>query len=157
VGFVTIGILGCRDHAARGPALDLGTAMQMTNILRDVREDLERDRVYLPADEMARFGVSESDLARAQGGAAFAALVRFEAERTRRLFASGSRLDALLEPRPRLVPRALSAIYGAILGRIEQDPGRVLVERVSLGAVEKGLLAARVLLGAAGDKAEGLG
>lgn len=147
VGLVTIAILGCRDECARGPARDLGTAMQLTNILRDVREDAARDRIYLPAEDLERFRVAEGDLSRGVGGEGFEALVRFEAARARRCFESGRLLDGWLAPAAAVVPRALAALYGAILERIEAEPGRVLVERVSLGAIEKGLIAARALLG----------
>src|SRR5256714_7824295 len=100
--------------------------MQLTNILRDVREDLGNGRVYLPAEDLRRFGVD--DLAAPPDGA-LTELVRFEAERAREWFDRGLRLLPLLDSRSASCVRAMTGIYRRILERIERQPGEVLKRR----------------------------
>ncbi len=125
-----------------GLADDLGIAMQLTNILRDVREDREMGRVYLPAEDLARFGCP--DLGSADG-AACAELIRFEADRAARWFDRGLQLTAHLDARSASCVLAMTGIYRTILQRIIADPGRVLDARVSLATWEKAWVAARSL------------
>ncbi|MYK35819.1 MAG: phytoene/squalene synthase family protein [Chloroflexi bacterium] len=102
VGLVSIRIFGYRDvPLAQETAVDFGLAMQLTNILRDLREDIERDRVYLPLNEMARFGYTEDDLRDSVVHERFRAMMRFQANRAQRYFDSASRLMPLLEPESR--------------------------------------------------------
>jgi len=129
---------------ASGLADDLGVAMQLTNILRDVREDRDRGRVYLPAEDMRRFECPEL---RAASPAALAELVRFEAARTRRWFDRGLELVELLDSRSASCVLAMTGIYRCILERIAEDPEQVLRRRISLPAWEKAWLAARSLAG----------
>jgi 15-cis-phytoene synthase len=131
-------------NGASGLADDLGVAMQLTNILRDVREDRDRGRVYLPAEDMRRFECPEL---RAASPAALAELVRFEADRTRRWFDHGLELVELLDSRSASCVLAMTGIYRSILERIADDPGQVLRRRISLPAWEKAWLAARSLAG----------
>jgi phytoene synthase len=137
VGLICVEIFGYRDPRARTLGVQLGLAMQMTNILRDLQEDIGRDRVYLPQEDLARFGYSEEDLRRGIDNAAFRALMAFEIERTRALFARGRQLIPLVSPRARVCPAALASIYGTILDQIAADPGRVLCERVGLSGWAK--------------------
>jgi phytoene synthase len=123
---------------------DLGVAMQLTNILRDVREDSELGRVYLPAEDLRRFGVE--DLARAPA-APLADLIRFEAARNRDWFTRGLKLCELLDSRSRSCLLAMTGIYRGILERIEREPGEVLERRISMPVWEKAWLAARCLAG----------
>jgi phytoene synthase len=123
---------------------DLGVAMQLTNILRDVREDLGHGRVYLPAEDLRRFGIE--NLA-APPDAALTELVRFEAARAREWFDRGLELLPLLDSRSASCVLAMTGIYRRILDRIERDPGEVLHRRVSLPAWETAWVAARSLAG----------
>ena len=124
---------------------DLGVAMQLTNILRDVREDLGNGRVYLPAEDLRRFGIEDLFSA---GDEPLTDLVRFEAARARAWFDQGLRLLPLLDSRSASCVLAMTGIYRRILERIERQPGEVLKRRVSLPPWEKAWVAARSLLGA---------
>ncbi len=181
IGRVCLAIFGLR----RGQALDragaerladeLGVAMQLTNILRDLREDAENGRVYLPAEDLRRFGVlgpserrpasvvlaslasgaaSDGD---AQGGGfssaadeqqGMTALVRFEAARARQWFARGIGLTRMLDRRSAASVLAMAGIYRRLLDRIEAHPEEAVRRRVSLPAREKAWVAARGMLGA---------
>ncbi len=104
VGLVSIQIFGYDDPSAPNAkryAVDLGLAMQLTNIIRDIKEDVERDRVYIPQDEMARFNVTETQLRAGIIDDNFVALMGSQAERARSYFESGARLFPLLNPRSR--------------------------------------------------------
>ena len=147
IGRICVGIFGASDLERAIPlADDLGVAMQITNVLRDVREDFERGRVYLPAEDLRRFGCAE-DLASSPSDAT-AELIRFEAARGREWFARGLELLPLLDARSKACVRAMTGIYRRILGQIDRDPQQVLRRRVSLPAWEKAWVAARSLAGA---------
>jgi phytoene synthase len=133
-----------RPGEATGLADDLGVAMQLTNILRDVREDLDNGRVYLPAEDRRRFGIADLEGA---PEAPLSALIRFEAARAREWFDRGLGLLPLLDSRSASCVLAMTGIYRRILERIERDPGEVLQRRVSLPAWEKAWVAARSLAG----------
>jgi phytoene synthase len=125
---------------------DLGVALQLTNILRDVQEDREMGRLYLPLDDIERFGLTAERLDSPPEAAA--ALVRFEAERARVWFESGLRLLPSLDGRSAACVGAMAGIYRRLLYRIERDPVAVFHGRVSLSRREKLLVAARALAGA---------
>jgi phytoene synthase len=147
IGRLCLGIFGASDMNRAMPlADDLGVAMQITNVLRDVREDYERGRVYLPAEDLRRFGCAE-DL-EASTPEACAALIRFEAGRGREWFERGLGLLPLIDARSRACVRAMTGIYRRILGQIERDPQQIMSRRVSLPAWEKAWVAARSLAGA---------
>ena len=125
---------------------DLGVALQLTNILRDVREDFGNGRIYLPLDDLARFGVEPHDL----GGSPSpqtSALVRYEAARASEWFDHGLRLMASLDRRSAACVGAMAGIYARLLVRIEQRPDDVFRGRVSLAAHEKAWVALRALAG----------
>jgi len=154
VGLVALPIFGYGDPRARARAIDLGLGMQLANIVRDVREDLERDRIYIPEEDLRRFGVGEGDLAAAaqaggigEGPAAarLRALIAFEAERARSFLARGLRLLAFLPRASRPCPSVLGRTYLAILARIEARGYDVLAGRTRLSAQKK----IAVVLGAA--------
>jgi phytoene synthase len=148
VGLVCLQIFQYRDEAAREYAVDLGLAMQLTNILRDVRGDLEMGRVYLPQDEMARFGYSEEHLRDGIRNEAFMELSRFQAERARGYYKNGLRLLPHLSHRSRACPAVLGAIYSRVLDRIESSGFDVLGERrISLSTREKVRIMAQTWLG----------
>ncbi len=147
VGLVCLQIFQYRDDAARGYAVDLGLAMQLTNIMRDVKEDWSMGRVYLPQDEMARFGYTEEQLEAGVRNDAFVQLLRFQGERAREYFRSGFRLLPYLSRRSRACPAVLGAIYSRVLDRIEASGYDVLGEqRIALSTGEKARITARAWL-----------
>ena len=147
VGLICLQIFGYEDDAAKGYAVELGLAMQLTNIIRDVREDLEMGRVYLPQDEMARFGYSEEDLKNGVRNQAFLNLMGFQSQRAREYFDRGFKLLPYLSRRSRACPAVLGAVYSKVLDRIEASHYDVLESRVSLGKAEKIRITAQTWLG----------
>jgi phytoene synthase len=178
IGRVCLRIFVVAERAAAGSddaerlADDLGVALQLTNILRDLREDAENGRVYLPEEDLRRFGVIEggagpetgqagaarvlAGLAPVDSGANRQAsgegprlneLVRFEAERAREWFDRGLRLAPLLDRRSAACVLAMAGIYRRLLDRIEAHPEQAAQRRISLPAHEKALVAARSVLG----------
>jgi phytoene synthase len=186
IGRACLAIFALRDPAgtdraaAQRLADDLGVALQLTNILRDVREDAQNGRVYLPAEDLRRFGLIAAGDERAapativrladraaidrDGDAAdgvaadgewaeagwLDALVRFQAERARTWFDRGIALAPLLDRRSAACLLAMAGIYSRLLTRIAADPERALRERVSLPMREKTWVAARSMLGGGG-------
>jgi phytoene synthase len=118
-------------------AIDRGVAFQLTNILRDVREDAGRGRIYLPREDLVRMKLTEQDLLNGNGGRQFCELVRFEVERAESYFAKSQPLDDRVcrDSRPTLV--AMTDIYRSLLRKVAADPQRVLRERVSLSIFTK--------------------
>jgi phytoene synthase len=150
VGRLCVGVFGASDQqAAPGYADQLGIALQQTNILRDIREDLVNGRVYLPADELDQFDVElRLDAAGAlvdDGG--LSALIRHSAERARTWYADGLRLVPLLDRRSAASAIAMSGIYRELLDRIAAQPTLVLDQRLSLSGWTKAGVAARALAG----------
>ena len=147
VGLVCLQIFEYQNEAAREYAVDLGLAMQLTNIMRDVREDWDMGRVYLPQDEMAHFGYDEQQLGAGIRNEAFVELLRFQGQRAREYFRSGSRLLPYLSRRSRACPAVLGAIYSRVLDRIEASGYDVLGERrIALSTGEKARITARAWL-----------
>ena len=147
IGRLSLGVFGASD---KGPeamefADDLGVAFQLTNILRDVREDLGQGRLYLPAEDLAAFGCSV-DGGRITGD--FAGLVRFEAARAETWYERGLALVPLLDRPSASCVTAMAGLYRRLLRRIEREPESVLAGRLSLPGWEKGWVAARSLVGA---------
>ncbi|MEU0693966.1 presqualene diphosphate synthase HpnD [Streptomyces niveus] len=153
IGRLSLGVFGTDPTATgteRAPeyADTLGLALQLTNILRDVREDAANGRTYLPADDLAKFGCSAGfDTAVPPAGADFTGLIHFEVRRARALFAEGYRLLPMLDRRSGACVAAMAGIYRRLLDRIERDPGAVLRGRVSLPGREKAYVAVRGLSG----------
>jgi len=123
--------------AMRERAAALGLGMQWVNILRDIAEDLDRDRIYLPLEDLARFGVDEEDLAARRMIDPIRNLLAFQAERARTFLAEGRRLVPLLPRSGRACPRLLAEIYSRVLERIEATGYDVFQRRVSLPMAEK--------------------
>lgn len=144
IGRLSLAIFGAAgEPGAPGLADDLGVALQLTNILRDVREDARRGRVYLPADDAASCGCPP-DLS---DDASVARLVAFECGRAEEWFERGLRLLPLLDRRSRACVGAMAGIYYRLLQRITRDPAAVTRGRVSVPASEKLWVAARCLVG----------
>ncbi|MEE1942129.1 presqualene diphosphate synthase HpnD [Streptomyces sp. TRM 70361] len=153
IGRLSLGIFGTvpgAPGAERAPhyADTLGLALQLTNILRDVREDAVEGRTYLPREDLEAFGCATAPLCQAlPPGADFTGLVRFEVRRARGLFAEGLRLLPLLDRRSAACVSAMAGIYHRLLTRIARDPHAVLRGRISLPAREKAYVAVRGLAG----------
>lgn len=143
VGLVCIEIFEYTDERARGYATDMGIAMQLTNILRDIEEDCGRGRVYLPQDELARHGVTVESLRVGETGPGFRAMMEEQVSRARGYFERSAALLPLLRPRSRLCPAVLRALYSAVLDRIEARDYDVFGERVALSSREKLAITAR--------------
>jgi phytoene synthase len=133
VGLVSLRVFGGSGHEAERAAERLGYALQLTNILRDLREDVERGRWYLPLDETRRFGVDPADVPSGLVGAGFEPLFLHQVERARALYDEGARLYRWLPIATRPCPAALAAVYRGLLERMARQPRRVLRERVALG------------------------
>jgi 15-cis-phytoene synthase len=145
IGRLSLAIFGTDRSEVTAPlADDLGVALQLTNILRDLVEDRDRlGRVYLPADDLACFGCAPDASGPADG---LAALLTFEAERARAWYERGLGLLPHLDRRSRACVAAMAGIYHRLLDQIERDPGAVLRGRVSLTTAEKVRVAARSLV-----------
>jgi phytoene synthase len=173
IGRLSLGVFGTADVATAAPLADaLGVALQLTNILRDIREDYLGGRIYLPAEDFERFGCSLGNGALQPGAAEhgvgqhgsgqhgsgqhgpgngadgdkLAALVEFEAERAGAWYAKGLTLIPLLDWRSAASAGAMAGIYHRLLERIAATPGAVLERRMSLSPQEKALVAARSLV-----------
>ncbi len=150
IGRLSLGVFGCKDAAVAAPLADaLGVALQLTNILRDVREDFGNGRVYLPADDLERFGaVLKPDAAVAVlADSRLEDVVRFEAERARGWYATGLRLMPLLDRRSAASAGAMAGIYFRLLEHISAAPATALQRRLSLSTGEKAMVAMRSLAG----------
>ncbi|MEO3974687.1 presqualene diphosphate synthase HpnD [Streptomyces sp. CAU 1734] len=153
IGRLSLGVFGTQEgvpgtERAAEYADTLGLALQLTNILRDVREDAANGRTYLPADDLAKFGCSAGfHTVTPPPGADFAGLVHFQVRRARALFAEGYRLLPMLDRRSGACVAAMAGIYRRLLDRIERDPEAVLRGRVSLPGREKAYVAVRGLSG----------
>ncbi len=137
VGLLSVEIFGFEDRKTLDYAHELGIALQLTNIIRDVGEDARRNRIYLPMDEMDRYGVMQSDIMNSRDSDRFRELMAFQIVRAKRHYASA--LDALpssdrQNQKPGLI---MAAIYSALLDEIEKDPGCVLTGRTSLTPIRK--------------------
>jgi 15-cis-phytoene synthase len=137
VGLISIEIFGYRNARCKEYALELGLALQMTNIIRDVGKDLWSGRIYLPQEDLARFGYSELELQDRQHNERFVRLMEFEAARAREFF---SRAAEALPPEDRraMVPaEIMSSIYRGLLRRMELDQFRVFEKDYRLSGLEK--------------------
>jgi phytoene synthase len=121
VGLICIEIFGCRDQAARDYAINLGFALQLTNIIRDVGVDLARGRIYLPQEDLVRFHCTESDLRRGVVTPEIRALLAFEAERARHYFARAAQSLRETNARRLVAAEIMSAVYLEILRRVERN------------------------------------
>lgn len=144
VGLICIEVFGYEDPKAREYAVDLGLAMQLTNILRDIREDAQRGRIYIPLDEMERFGYSQQELMDGVVNGAFLELMRFQAARARRYFDRGKLLIPLVSPKSKSCPAVLQGVYSAILDRIEGSGFDVFQRRIGLSTPEKLIITAKL-------------
>ncbi len=145
IGRLSLGIFGTRGDPEEASRLadSLGVGLQLTNILRDIREDYANGRVYLPAEDLAKFDCNLDKPDTAQ----FARLVEFEAERARDWYATGMQLLPMLDRRSAACTGAMAGIYRRLLDRIAAQPAAVLRGRMSLSAGEKAVVAVKALAG----------
>jgi len=146
VGLTIVHVFGFDTPSALPLAEKCGVAFQLTNILRDIQEDARRGRIYLPAEDLARFGVTEHDLRTGNRSPAFLELMRFEAERAHAYYRESQPLLELIHPRSRPSLWALISIYSRLLGRIERCGFDVFKRRVRLSAIEKSWIILQALI-----------
>lgn len=146
VGLMLGPVLGATSAEFRGPGQGLGVAMQLTNILRDVAEDLDAGRIYLPADELAHFGVDRATLERRVATPAFVALMRFQVDRARALFEAADPVIPLFPcDGSRLTVRLMQRTYAGILDRIEGRNFDVFQGRTYVSGARKLLILGRAV------------
>jgi|SRR5579883_1975158 len=138
VGRMCVRIFGFTDPVALDRADDLGLALQLTNILRDVREDaVEMKRIYLPQDELRKFGIPEAALAEGEIYPGWDGLIAESVARARTYFASGYEVLRYIPRRPAACVQTMAGIYEELLKKIERDPGLPLRARAALSKTEK--------------------
>jgi phytoene synthase len=146
VGLACIHIWGFRSAAALAPARQCGIAFQLTNILRDLKEDADRGRVYLPTEDLRRFEYSVDDLRRGVRDERLRALLWFEIERAENFYRQAAELDRWLQPDARRIFAAMMATYRALLTEIKRLDLDVLLARARLSPWRKLHIAASSLL-----------
>jgi len=152
IGRLSLGVFGSTDPARSEELADtLGLAMQLVNIIRDIKEDLGNGRVYLPAEDLDRFGCTLEPGAGPKGNGVMSGrlekLIKFEAERARQWYATGLTLLPMLDRRSRACTGAMAGIYLRLLDHICAAPHEALDHRMSLPTGEKALVAASALAG----------
>jgi phytoene synthase len=145
VGLMCVEIFGCQDPRSRDYAMELGVALQLTNILRDVPGDFARGRVYIPLEDFARFGCREQDLAaelHPDRAPAVKQLLAFQAQRARDYYRRAAAALPRADARRLVAARIMGAIYGAILGRIEAADYDVFTRVIRVPRPQRALIAA---------------
>jgi phytoene synthase len=150
VGLACIHLWGFHDERAKAVAIDCGTAFQLTNILRDLREDAARGRVYLPREDLERYHLTSADLngialAGSRRDERFEGLMQFEVARAREFYARARALHEYLDPAGRPILETMLRIYGGLLNEIERRRYDVFSCRIELSRWRKVFLAARAL------------
>ena len=137
VGLVSIEIFGYGNPACKQYAIDLGLALQTTNIIRDVKKDLESGRIYLPREELARFGYAEADLAARIYNEQFVRLMQFQADRSHDFFRKAAEALPREDRRSMVAAEIMASVYRALLRRMEADRFRVFEKEYRLTKFEK--------------------
>ena len=138
VGLVSIEIFGYRNAGCRDYAIQLGLALQTTNIIRDVGKDLNNGRIYLPQKDLARFDYSEANLQARQYNDAFVQLMEFESERAEEFFSRAATLLPREDRRSMVAAEIMASVYHALLRRMKTDRFRVFDKEYRLSKIEKG-------------------
>ena len=133
VGLVSLRIFGANSEGSDAYGINLGYALQLTNILRDVGEDIGEGRIYLPSEDLERFGVSEEDLRERRGGGGFAELMRFEADRAEGYFLAAEKSLPKADRKELRAARRMGKIYRGILHKMRDDGFNVFEKRYRLG------------------------
>jgi len=137
VGLICSEIFGYTNERTRQYAIDLGIALQLTNILRDVKADAEIGRIYIPKEDFERFGYSYDELLEMRYNEAFVRLMQFEADRARRYFASARHALAVEDHAAFFAARIMDGIYSRILDKIERKRFPLSGERISISTISK--------------------
>jgi phytoene synthase len=146
VGLVSIEIFGYRNPACKEYALQLGLALQMTNIIRDIGKDLRDGRIYLPQEDLARYEYSEAELKDRRYNERFVRLMKFEAERARQFFSSAAASLPPEDRRSMVAARIMGSVYRGLLRRMELDKFHVFEKEYRLSKLEKASRIAAQLL-----------
>jgi phytoene synthase len=141
VGLICIEIFGCRDSRSRDYAFNLGLALQLTNIVRDVKVDLERGRIYLPQADLAEFGVTEADLRAGRVTAPVGRLLAHECQRARHFFTAAQQAMPHQEARKLVAAEIMGGIYFEILQRIERRGYDVFTEVIRVPKIVRARIA----------------
>ena len=141
VGLICIEIFGCRDSDSQEYAFNLGLALQLTNIIRDVRVDLERDRIYLPKEDLTRFGVTEDALRAGRVTNEIRRLLAYECQRARHFFTAAAQAMPHHEARKLAAAEIMGGIYYEILERIERRGYDVFTEVIRVPKVVRARIA----------------
>jgi phytoene synthase len=138
VGLIMLKVFGYKDTAAEGYAVKLGVAMQLTNILRDIKEDSLRGRIYLPLEDVERFGVGEEQITACRMNENFKELLRFQIKRCRKYYDDSSAGIGLIDnPASRFVVLCMKEMYSGILDEIEKNDYDVFGRRACVGKLKK--------------------
>lgn len=148
IGLIAIEIFGYTDARTHDYAVNLGKALQLVNILRDIQSDARRGRIYLPREDLDRFGVRPEILLSGGYNDPFIELMQFECDRARYFFGVARQFLSSQDRRPMVAAEIMAAIYWRLLGRIQKRRYNVFGERVRLPALEKLWIALSVYLGA---------
>jgi phytoene synthase len=143
---ISLAIYGYRTPAAIDYGRILATALQLTNVTRDVADDLDRDRIYLPQHELRQFGVTERDLFDRRGSDAIRRLIEFQIERAAGYFRAAEPLVRELSFDARFPTLLMGGVYATVLARLRRDPLVVLRKRLTLSRVQKIVVVARRLI-----------
>jgi phytoene synthase len=154
IGLMMLPVLGPLTPEAAGPAAALGEAFQMSNFIRDVREDLDRGRVYLPEEDLERFGVTREQLASGETTDDIRKLLAFEIGRTRDLYDVARPGILMVEPASRPCLRTAIELYGGILDEVERADYDVLTERVRVPVARRLRVAGRAYVSSLGVRRE---
>ena len=147
VGLIMLKIFGSEEPEAKDSAVDLGIAMQLTNILRDIKEDFQRGRIYLPQDELARFGVKEADIAAGSPNSRLISLIKFQIARARSYYKkSAGGINLINNANSRLVILLMHKIYVGILEAVEKNNYDVFSRRAYVSSSKKALITLKILI-----------
>lgn len=144
VGLICIEIWGYRDPVARKLAVDRGIAFQLTNILRDYKEDYDSGRVYLPAEDFARHDLTPSQVRQWSDPSRCRQFILEQVERTKSFYVRSASLEGLITPSCRPALWAMTSIYRSLLRKIQRAPQRIIIgRRLRLSPLRKGAIALR--------------
>jgi phytoene synthase len=144
VGVMCIEVFGCRDSRSREYAYNLGLALQITNIIRDIKADLQQGRVYLPQEDLAKFGVTEDALAAGVMTGPIRNLLSHECQRARHFYAAAAQAMPPESARKLVAAEIMGAIYFEILQRIERRGFDVFSERVRVPKLQRARIALQI-------------
>ena len=146
VGLITIEVYGYKDKAIQEYAVNLGMALQLTNILRDIKSDAAIGRIYIPADDLEQFGCTEKDILDSNYNRNFVELMKFQCERAKSFYIKADAYLVKSERRRMLSARIIEKIYFGILRKIEKSGYNVFKKRIRLSNFRKLLIAYGVFI-----------